>query len=79
MTVQYLENKILIKNAVGFDLKKTFECGQCFRFDRIENGYEGVAYGKLLTLKNIGDDIQITGVTEEEFKHTFINYFDLER
>ena len=79
MTVQYLENKILIKNAVGFDLKKTFECGQCFRFDRTENGYEGVAYGKLLTLKNIGDDIQITGVTEEEFKHTFINFFDLER
>ena len=79
MNIEYAENRIIIKNAHGFDLKKTFECGQCFRFDSTPDGYEGVACGRLLCLSNKGDDIEITGVTKEEFESTFIGFFDLER
>lgn len=79
MITTYAENKILIENAVGFDLKKTFECGQCFRFDSVGDGYEGVAFGKLLTLKNTDGGIEITGITKEEFESTFAGFFDLER
>lgn len=79
MNTEFFENKIIIKNAAGFDLKKTFECGQCFRFDSVGDAFEGVAYGKLLTLKNIGGDIEITGITKKEFETSFIRFFDLER
>ena len=42
-----------------FSVAKTFDCGQCFRFDRVENSrheaeYAGVAFGKYVS------DIQIT-------------------
>ena len=77
MNTEFFENKIIIKNAAGFDLKKTFECGQCFRFDSVGDAFEGVAYGKLLTLKNTGGDIEITGITKKEFETSFIRFFDL--
>ena len=43
------------------------------------DAFEGVACGKLLTLKDIGGDIEIMGITKEEFETTFIRFFDLER
>lgn len=79
MNIKYDENKIILTDICGFDLKKTFECGQCFRFNQNENGFEGVAHGKLLSLCQDADSITITGVTKEEFESTFIKYFDLER
>ena len=31
-----------------FDLDQIFDCGQCFRWDRNEDGsYSGIAYGKM--------------------------------
>ena len=26
-----------IKNEFGIDIDRTFDCGQCFRFDRVED------------------------------------------
>lgn len=79
MNITYEKNKIVLKDICGFDLKKTFECGQCFRFYETENGFEGVAHGKLISLCQDFDSITVTGVTKEEFESTFIKYFDLER
>ncbi|MDR1131461.1 MAG: DNA-3-methyladenine glycosylase 2 family protein [Oscillospiraceae bacterium] len=40
-----------LARAVELDLKKTFECGQCFRWDADENGaYSGAACGKPLRI-----------------------------
>ena len=37
--------------ASELNLKKTFECGQCFRWEaREDGGFSGVAYGRALTL-----------------------------
>jgi hypothetical protein len=39
MTVNFEEhNRVVLSGCTLFDLKKTFECGQCFRFDIDENG-----------------------------------------
>ena len=73
-----LSNKILINNK-GFDLKKTFECGQCFRFDAIDGGFEGVVKDRLVTLKDTADGIEITGISRKEFSEFFYDYFDLSR
>ena len=71
-------NGILIKTA-GFDLKKTFECGQCFRFDPCDGGYAGVAYGRRLTLTDTPDGILLEGVSGREFDTRFYDFFDLGR
>lgn len=79
MDIQYSENKIIIRNAKGLDLKKTFECGQCFRFDAVEGGFEGVAYGKLLSFSQKDGAIELTGVTKEEFDSLVYDFLDLGR
>lgn len=71
-------NNIIINNKKTFDIVKTFECGQCFRFDKTEDGYEGVVGTSLLTLRNTERGIEISGITESEFENYFRNYFDLD-
>lgn len=61
-----------------FSLRKTFECGQCFRWCEVsENVFKGVAKGKFLTLLNEGDKIIFKDVSIPEFENIWIDYFDL--
>lgn len=62
-----------------FNLKNTFENGQCFRFDPYKSGFLGIAKGKVIYLEKNGDEFFIDGVTEKEFDEIFVDYFDLNR
>lgn len=62
-----------------FDLKKTFDCGQCFRWNENGDGsYTGVAMGKAARIRRDGRSVFITG-TAEDFQNVWLHYFDLER
>lgn len=77
MNIKYNSNSIYIITD-RFDIAKTFECGQCFRFDKTEDGgYRGIAYGKTLSLYQRKDGVEIFGITKKEFEDTFFDYFDL--
>ncbi|MBQ2897265.1 MAG: DNA-3-methyladenine glycosylase 2 family protein [Clostridia bacterium] len=42
----------MVLNVSPFDLTDTFECGQCFRWNKNQDGsYNGVAFGKVLNIK----------------------------
>lgn len=82
--------KITDKNILDtFDLKKTFECGQCFRWDEIEkNKFIGVTGEKVFEIHKFEDRIDIfASITEnnisekeiEKLRKYIINYLDLER
>ena len=78
--IVFKNNKIYIKNVSCFDLAKTLDCGQAFRWEEDDSGrWHGIAGGKYLTLYNDNGDIVIEGVTEKEFNDYFFNYFDLQR
>ncbi len=62
-----------------FNLKNTFENGQCFRFNAYEDGYLGVALNNVIFLRQDGDSFFIDGVNEHEFNEKFVQYFDLNR
>ena len=62
-----------------FDLKNTFENGQCFRFNPYKGGYLGVALGEVIYLQKTGETtFRISGVNAEVFIEKFVPYFDLE-
>lgn len=80
MQIVNSEKNLVITGKNAFDIQKTFECGQCFRFDKTEQGYEGVAYGRHLKLCQApGGDVIISGITQDEFDSIFYDYFDLGR
>ena len=62
-----------------FDLKKIFECGQCFRWNPgLDGSYTGVAMGKAARIRRDGDYIIISG-TDDDWKNIWSDYFDMGR
>ncbi|MGP1442006.1 MAG: DNA-3-methyladenine glycosylase family protein [Anaerovoracaceae bacterium] len=73
-------NAIKICDVKNFDIVQTFECGQCFRWNKSgENSYVGVVGGHVVSMSGSGNDIVIAPCTEEEFYEVWLDYFDLER
>lgn len=78
--IETFENSIVIKGVRNFELAHIFECGQCFRWNKQENGnYIGVAFGRVIEVEKKGEDVIIFNTTEDEFNSIWSNYFDLYR
>lgn len=59
------------------DIAKTFECGQCFRWNSDENGvYRGIAMGYAAKVWNNGGRVFVLSDAPESF---WREYFDLDR
>lgn len=71
-------NAVILEGVTDFDPKHIFECGQCFRWHRQEDGsYTGVAYGKVINVKRENDKIYLNNTNLKEFEEVWSNYFDL--
>ncbi|MBU3194397.1 DNA-3-methyladenine glycosylase family protein [Clostridium algidicarnis] len=78
--IESFDKGIIIKKVKNFNLIHIFDCGQCFRWDREENGnYIGVAFERVIELEKRDEDVFIYNTTEEEFKNIWEEYFDLQR
>lgn len=71
---------IFIYNVTNFDPVHTFECGQCFRWNRVSDGHWfGVANGIALDLEWGGNNIILHDTTPEQYSNVWYPYFDLGR
>lgn len=75
----YEKDKVILKKVNNFNIKQVFECGQCFRWEKSDLGYIGVAFDKVIELEEKDGDVIIHNTNEEDFKNIWIKYFDLER
>ncbi|MGN1339458.1 MAG: DNA-3-methyladenine glycosylase family protein [Oscillospiraceae bacterium] len=65
-----------IENS-NFDIRRTFLCGQCFRWSEDVNGdFTGIAGGRELTLTQDGNAVVLHGVDEGDIPF-WEDYFDL--
>lgn len=80
MNVKELNGGVLISNS-DIDLYKTFDCGQCFRFEALGDGvFKGVAFGRVLDIKATeAGSFYIADMSIAEFESRFALFFDLER
>ncbi len=78
MEITYECNKVIVNNLKNFNPKHIFECGQCFRWDLQDDGsYTGVAFGKILNVKQENNSIIFDNTNIEDFNNIWLNYFDL--
>lgn len=73
---------VKIENTELFDVRKTFDCGQCFRFDEVydsmhEVEYAGFALGKYISVAQDGDSIIIYNINLNEYEKIFRKYLSL--
>ncbi len=74
------KNGIIVDNVKNFDPVHTFECGQCFRWIRQEDGsYDGVVRKKAVNIKFEGNRLFISNSTYEDFQNLWYQYLDLGR
>ena len=55
---------VKIPGISDFDVNKTFDCGQCFRFDLVEGTpheaeFAGVAFGRFVSFAQDGDTLYV--------------------
>lgn len=67
----------------GLDLGKTFDCGQCFRFEPVANSRHevevaGVAHGRLVSFAQDGDTLYIYNSDAADFDAVWRRYLGLE-
>ncbi len=62
-----------------FDLARTLDCGQAFRWGRLADGaFHGVAFGRPLTVRQAGDRLFFS-CGQADFEEIWCHYFDLDR
>ena len=72
-----------IRYSGSFSVAKTFDCGQCFRFDesnrgRHETEFSGVAFGREVSFAQDGDTLYIYGSDERDFDSIWRHYLSLD-
>ncbi len=80
MDIKFDGNNLIVTGLKDFNLEHIFDCGQCFRFDRVdENTYFGIAKGRALKISQNADTVIMYETTEEDFRKIWFDYFDLGR
>lgn len=73
-------NKIELTNVKDFELAHIFECGQCFRWRKEDDGsYTGVIKQGVINVKKDNDIVTLSGEVTGNFNKICEDYFDLDR
>lgn len=81
MNIIEKDNQIILEGInEDFEPQHVFDCGQCFRWIRQEDGsYTGVVQGKVINVKKENDLIIFDNTNKEDFENIWFDYFDLGR
>ena len=80
MKIEFTDDNLVIHGIKNFNLTDIFDCGQCFRFDRLDDiTYIGTAFGKTVRVSQENDKIILHNTTEDDFKTIWVDFFDLNR
>ncbi len=72
------EQKYILENVSSFEPVHIFDCGQCFRWNREEDGsYTGIFKNNVLNVKKEGNKVVFEGICEGNIEHVITDYFDL--
>lgn len=74
------KNKIVVEGIKNINLEHIFECGQCFRYDKLSDGaYRIVALGSIADFKAEGGALEIYNTSLKEYREIWHDYLDLDR
>lgn len=80
MNIKEENNKVIIEGVRDFNSDHTFDNGQCFRWNREEDGsYTGVAFGRAVNISCDGDTVVLDNTGAEDYQNIWRNYLDLDR
>ncbi|MGI6206545.1 MAG: DNA-3-methyladenine glycosylase family protein [Anaerovoracaceae bacterium] len=73
-------NSVIVSGVDDFDTDHVFDCGQCFRWNREDDGsYTGTASGRTVNISYSGGVLKIENCTVQDFDGFWYGYLDLAR
>ncbi len=70
--------QIITKNVSNFNLAETFDCGQCFRWNKVsDDKFTGIAFGKVLTVSIKDNNLILENTSTQDYNNIWQDYFDL--
>ncbi len=80
MKIYAKDNSVIIQGISDFNATHTFDCGQCFRWEKQPDGsYTGVAFGRVVNICHTQNSIVISNTTIDDARSIWLNYLDLNR
>ena len=79
MEIYEEKGNLILDGVRDFDLTQTFDCGQCFRFEKEGDDWFGVAYGMPLKISQNGNVITLYNTTKIDWDKVWSRYFDIQR
>lgn len=82
MDITEKQDHIEVSGITDFDTDHIFDCGQCFRWEKNDDGsYTGVAFGRVVKVSydRNGEILKMYGTSGDEFRDIWHRYFDLDR
>lgn len=79
MKIYEEDNNLIIEDVFDFDLCQTFECGQCFRWEKVQDGYIGVAFSHVLHITQSENRFTLYNTTLKDWNDIWCDYFDFGR
>lgn len=78
MNIIQKDNKITIHDIRDFNITHIFECGQCFRWNREDDGsYTGVVKNKVINVLQQKNTVEFNNINTDDFD-IIKNYFDFD-
>ena len=75
-----MEQEYILENCTSFEPEHIFDCGQCFRWNKEEDGsYTGVFGKNVVNVKKENCKIIFRGISDGELEKECTEYFDLNR
>lgn len=79
MRVYEKDNCVILEDMTDFLPSHTFDCGQCFRWEMIdEETYVGVAFGKVIKVNFDSKNIVLANTTISEYENIWRDYFNID-
>ena len=74
------EQKYILKNISSFEPKHIFECGQCFRWEKEDDGsYTGIVKNNVINVKKVNNEVIFYSIGADNLEKLVKEYFDLDR
>lgn len=79
MKIYEEKGNLILDGVRDFNLLETFDCGQCFRWEKTGDSFFGIAYGMPLKISQSGDVITLHATSRDAWDRVWSRYFDMER
>ena len=79
-SAKYINGNTLISGVENFDLEQTLDCGQAFRWSKLnKNSWHGIALGRYMIIEHTDGNIILHDTELSEYESKWKHYLDIER